>query len=268
MKKSIFLLLAALLLSGCKESADKIYYVNLTTKHGEIKLKLYNETPGHRDNFLQLVKDGFYNGILFHRIIEDFMIQTGNPQMRSSYVEGADVSKYRNTIPAEIVPGLFHKKGALAAARTGDQTNPLRASSGTQFYIVQGIKHDEESILNQEARINKGIRDNLYFRYMAEEKAAADSLGLEVSQAEIQEKATLRMHEHFENVPPYVISEEQKAAYATIGGAPHLDMNYTVFGEVVSGFDVIDKIAAENRDRSDKPLADDVRIFRAEIVKK
>jgi peptidylprolyl isomerase len=268
MKKSIFLLLAVLLLSGCSESTEKTYYVNLTTKHGEIKLMLYNETPAHRDNFLLLVKEGFYNGILFHRIIKNFMIQTGNPQMRSNYVEGADISRYRYTIPAEIVPGLFHKKGALAAARTGDQTNPLRASSGTQFYIVQGIKHDLESIVEQEARINKGIRDNMYFRYMAEEKAVADSLGLEISQAEIQEKATLRMHEYFENVSPYVISEEQRAAYATVGGAPHLDMNYTVFGEVVSGFEVIDKIAAENRDRSDKPLADDVRIIRAEIVKK
>ncbi|MBE0676575.1 MAG: peptidylprolyl isomerase [Bacteroidales bacterium] len=268
MKKYFLLIAAVVLLTACSEKADKVYFVRLTTKHGDIKIKLYNETPGHRDNFLELVKAGFYDDILFHRIIEGFMIQAGNPQTRSTYVEGSDISKYRYTIPAEIVPGLYHKKGAVAAARTGDQGNPLRASSGTQFYIVQGVIHDEESIIRQEERINKGIRDNLYFRYMAEEKAISDSAGLQSGAAEIQERATLRMHAYFEDKEPYVIPEEQRAVYATQGGAPHLDMNYTVFGEVVEGLDIIDKIAAEPRDKSDKPLAADVRIIKAEIVKK
>jgi cyclophilin family peptidyl-prolyl cis-trans isomerase len=269
MKRSLIVLISAILLTGCQgNNQEKTSHVKLTTKHGDIILKLYNETPLHRDNFLLLVKEGFYNNILFHRIIQNFMIQTGNPQTRGSYIEGADVSKYRYTIPAEIVPGLFHKKGAVAAARTGEQCNPLRASSGTQFYIVQGVKQDEESLAVQEERINKGIMDNLYYRYMAEEKALADSLGLQLTNAEIQEKAALRMNAWFEDKPPYRISDEQRAVYTTIGGSPHLDMNYTVFGEVIEGFDVIDKIAAESRDLSDRPLADDVRILRAEIIRK
>jgi peptidyl-prolyl cis-trans isomerase B (cyclophilin B) len=268
MKKLILLAATAIILTACPQKTDKIHFVKLTTTHGDIKLKLYNETPLHRDNFISLVNSGFYDGILFHRIIEGFMIQTGNPQNRSTCIEGSDQSKYRYTIPAEIVSGLFHKKGALAAARTGDQGNPLRASSGTQFYIVQGVTHDGESIAKQEERINKGIRDNLYFRYMAEEKAISDSTGLQLTTAEIQEKATLRMHDFFENKEPYVISGEQRAVYATEGGAPHLDMSYTVFGEVIEGFDVIDKIAAEPRDKSDKPLSADVRIIKAEIVRK
>ncbi len=270
MRKSIILLIAVVALTACpnKVETDKTIYVKLETTHGDIKLMLYDETPLHRDNFVELVKSGFYNDILFHRIITGFMIQTGNAQTRAAYVEGADLSKYRYTIPAEIVPGLFHRKGAVAAARTGDSSNPLRASSSTQFYIVQGVTHDEEQILKQQGRINESIRMNMYYRYMAEEKALADSAGLQVSTAELQEKATLRMNAYFEGREPYIISDEQKAVYATEGGSPHLDMNYTVFGQVIEGFDVIDKIAVEERDRSDRPLSDRVRILKAEIVNK
>lgn len=269
MKNLLLTALISLIFSACNQnSVEESSFVKLHTTHGDITIRLYNETPLHRDNFLTLVKSGFYNDILFHRIIKGFMIQTGNPETKGNYVKGANLSVYRYTIPAEIVEGLYHKKGAVAAARTGDQVNPLRASSGTQFYIVQGVIHSDESLAAQEERINKGITDNMYFRYMAEEKALADSLGQVLSNAEIQEKATLRMHSYLADREPYKISDAQKAVYTTIGGSPHLDMNYTVFGEVTDGFDVIDRIAAEERDRSDKPLSDKVRILRAEIIKK
>jgi peptidyl-prolyl cis-trans isomerase B (cyclophilin B) len=270
MKKSILLFTALLIITACqnKKEADKTVYVKLETTHGDITLMLFNETPLHRDNFVALVNSGFYNDILFHRIIEGFMIQTGNPQTRGNYIEGADLSKYRYTIPAEIVPGLFHRKGAVAAARTGDASNPLRASSSTQFYIVQGVTHDSVQIIRQEERINENIRMNMYYRYMAEERALADSAGLQLSPAEIQEKAATKMNDYFEGKDQYIIPDEQKEAYATEGGAPHLDMNYTVFGQVIEGFEVIDKIAAEERDRADRPLSDSVRILKAEIIKK
>ena len=270
MKKIFLILLVMIAIAGCqnKKETDETVYVRLETTHGDITLMLYDETPLHRNNFVELVKSGFYDDILFHRIIDGFMIQTGNPQTRGTYIEGADLSKYRYTIPAEIVPGLFHKKGAVAAARTGDSSNPLRASSSTQFYIVQGVTHDSAQIIRQEERINDNIRMNMYYRFMAEERAQADSAGLQLSTAELQEKATIRIDEYFKNIEPYNIPEDQKAVYATEGGTPHLDMNYTVFGQVLEGFEVINKIATEPRDRSDRPLSDTVRILKAEIVKR
>ncbi|MBM3420283.1 MAG: peptidylprolyl isomerase [Bacteroidetes bacterium] len=268
MNRVALVFISVLLLAGCNRAGEKVFLVKLTTTHGDIKLKLYNETPGHRDNFLELVKSGFYNDIFFHRIYDGFMIQTGNPETRGSFVEGSDISKYRYTIPAEIIPGLYHKKGALAAARMGGQGNPLRASSGTQFYIVQGVVHTDETLAAQQERINRDFGDNLYFRYMSEEKAAADSAGIEISSAEIQEKVALRMHEYFENNEPYVIPPEQREVYKTVGGTPHLDTNYTVFGEVTEGFDVIDKIAAEPANEAGRPHSGQVRIIRAVVVKK
>lgn len=268
MKKTILIATVFLTLLSCSQPGEKVYLVKLTTTHGDIKLRLYNETPLHRDNFISLVEKGFYNDIMFHRIRDGFMIQTGNPQTKKGVTENTDLSPYRYTLPAEIVPGLFHKKGAVAAARTGAQSNPLLNSSGTQFYIVQGVVHTDSTLKNQEARINKDMRDNLYYRYMHEEKGAADSAGVELSVAEIQERAALRIHDYFENNQLYTIPAEQREIYKTTGGSPHLDMNYTVFGEVTEGLDVIDKIAAEKRDANDRPLSENVRILKAEIVKR
>jgi cyclophilin family peptidyl-prolyl cis-trans isomerase len=268
MKNLLFLFFVALFGISCAEKSDPVTLVKLTTKHGDIKLQLFNETPLHRDNFIKLVNDGFYDDILFHRIIEGFMIQTGGAENRGAYTEGADVSAYRYTLPAEIDSAFFHRKGAVAAARMGDNVNPLRNSSGTQFYIVQGRVWDAEGLTMQEDKINNSQKQNLYFRYMAEEKARLDSTGLQLSPAEIQELATLRVTDFFENVPRFTISEEHKSVYMSEGGSPHLDMSYTVFGQVIEGMEVIDKIAAEERDGSDRPLASDLRIIKAEIVKK
>jgi cyclophilin family peptidyl-prolyl cis-trans isomerase len=201
--KRILLLVFATIFSISIMAQDKTTaketLVVVKTKFGDITMKLYNDTPQHRDNFIKLIKSGWYNGSPFHRVIAGFMIQGGGNK------DGRQDPGY--TIPAEIKPNHFHKRGALAAARTGDQVNPERRSSGCQFYIVQGTKSTEANLSAYEARM--GIK------YTA----------------------------------------EQKTAYTTIGGAPHLDGAYTVFGEVVSGMEVVDKIAAVQKDTGDKPLS-------------
>ncbi len=188
---------------------EKIFYVKIETSYGEMVVKLYNETPKHRDNFLKLVKDGTYDGLLFHRVIKEFMIQGGDPNSRTaSKGQMLGDGELGYTIPAEFVPGLYHKKGALAAARQADQVNPKKESSSCQFYIVQGNKWDADRLAMVQERMGKNFTD------------------------------------------------EQAQTYATLGGTPFLDGDYTVFGEVVEGLDVIDKIAAVQTDRNDRPLED------------
>lgn len=192
--------------------------MEVRTDMGRMVVALYNETPEHRDNFLKLVQEGFYDSLLFHRVIPGFMVQGGDPESRSAapgQMLGNGGPGY--TVPAEIVPGLVHTKGALAAARQGDQVNPEKRSSGSQFYLVQGkpFQPNELDMVAQRAS-----------RYGT----------------------------------PVTYSEEQKETYATEGGAPHLDGSYTVFGEVVEGLDVIDRIAAVQRDGRDRPVSD-VRMF-------
>jgi peptidyl-prolyl cis-trans isomerase B (cyclophilin B) len=192
------------------EAVDqKEYKVLISTEYGDMVVILYNETPLHRDNFLKLAKEGFYDGTIFHRVIRNFMIQGGDPETRNA-VAGA---QYGNggppyTIPAEFNKKYFHKKGALAAARTGDNMNPKKESSGSQFYIVQG------QVLTFEQLTSIETRNRIKF------------------------------------------SPEQKQAYTTVGGTPFLDQSYTVFGEVVSGLEVIDKIAAVRTLPGDRPEKD------------
>jgi cyclophilin family peptidyl-prolyl cis-trans isomerase len=263
------LIIAVVVLSSyaCSEKGEKTVFINLTTTHGEITLQLFNETPGHRDNFVKLVEEGFYNDIKFHRIIEEFMCQVGSPSSRASYVEGADVSRYNYTIPAEIDTAFFHRKGAIAAARTGDNVNPLRNSSGTQFYIVQGKVWKEEELIAQVERINKGIRDGIYYKFLQEERGKQDSAELKLTPAEVQELAAVRANKYFESTLPYIMPEAHKSVYMTEGGSPHLDMNYTVFGQVVAGMDVIDKLA-KMKDESGNAITAEKKILKAVIVKK
>jgi len=222
----IFVLLIFAVIFGCKTSTsnnvpteDKEIMILIKTTQGEIKIKLYNETPYHRDNFVKLVEQSFYDSLIFHRVIKDFMIQAGDPDSKNataSSVLGSGGPGY--TIPAEINPDLFHKKGALSAARTGDQTNPTRRSSGSQFYIVQGKTLTAAELDFYEQR-----------------------LGTE-------------------------FSNSQREIYKTLGGAPFLDGQYTVFGEVVEGLDIIDKIASVAIGANDRPTTD-VVILSMEIVK-
>ncbi|MDR1006719.1 MAG: peptidylprolyl isomerase [Bacteroidales bacterium] len=191
------------------KQAEKQTMVLISTEYGDMKAILYNETPLHRDNFIKLVKEGYYNGTLFHRIIKDFMIQGGDPDSKTAkpgQMLGNGGPDY--TIPAEFRPNLIHQKGALSAARTGDNVNPQKASSGSQFYIVQGKVYTNEELNILEKRMRK------------------------------------------------TFNSLQRDTYTSIGGTPFLDYEYTVFGRVVEGLDVIDKIAEVETDRADRPNKD------------
>jgi peptidyl-prolyl cis-trans isomerase B (cyclophilin B) len=229
MKQLTLLITALILTTACQRSVaqtnnakvdkNKTPMVEMVTNMGTLKIKLYDNTPQHRDNFIKLVEQGFYDSVLFHRIIPSFMIQGGDPDSK-----GAPAGKMLGmggpgyTVPAEFVDNNIHVKGALAAARMGDQMNPTKASSGSQFYIVQGQS------------LSDGMLDQM------------------------------------EGMKKFKYTPEQRALYKEKGGTPFLDRDYTVFGELVEGFDVLDKISAVARDRGDRPTQD-VMIIKATLIK-
>ena len=193
--------------------------IEMVTSQGKIALRLYDETPLHRDNFLKLVENHTYDGLLFHRVIKNFMVQAGDPKSRDAKPGqplGDGTLGY--TVPAEFRPNLIHKRGALCAARQGDQVNPKKASSATQFYIVQGQVWDDKTLDMMEQRFGKKF------------------------------------------------TAEQRKVYTTVGGTPHLDGDYTVFGEVVDGMEVVNKISDLPCDRMDRPV-EDVKIISVKVIK-
>lgn len=255
--------------------------VQIKTAQGNIVVKLYEKTPLHRANFIRLVKNGFYDSLIFHRIIPTFMIQGGDPDSKraaSGTMLGNGGPGY--TIPAEILPEYFHKKGALAGARLGDDVNPDKASSGSQFYLVQGKVFQEAELSQLAQRISNMKRQQtgqkLYQEYLNRpENAALLRTVIRLQQAqnrdslELVSKAAVEyVNSQLQSIPEFSFSPEQIKAYSTLGGAPHLDGGYTVFGEVVEGLDVIDKIATLDRDANDRPKSD-VRMFPSlKIIKK
>jgi cyclophilin family peptidyl-prolyl cis-trans isomerase len=254
------LLLGMIVSCGSKPATgDKENMVLIKTEYGTMKVKLYNETPLHRDNFLKLVKDGFYNDLLFHRVIKEFMIQGGDPESKN-----APESKHLGgggpgyNIPAEINNTYFHKKGALAAARMGDNMNPERQSSGSQFYIVQGKVYTPDEIQQMEEKQKfMAVRNESMKLFKARQaeiirlqnEGKIDSINQ--IKIDITEKAEATVKDEM-----YRFSEAKKSAYTTLGGTPHLDGAYTVFGEVVEGFEVIDSIAKVQTKPGDRPLVD------------
>lgn len=254
-------------------STDKEKHVVFITNAGNIKVKLYNETPKHRDNIVKLVNEHFYDSLLFHRVIESFMIQGGDPQSKNAS-PGATLGMGETgyTIPAEFNSKFYHKKGALAAARQGDEVNPTKASSGCQFYIVQGkifSDSDLDGILNN--RINQPIKQKYFTEYInkPENRSLLEQLmkfqqtkqydSLNAITAKIE---PIIVQELTKQNALYSFSQQQRNDYKTIGGAPHLDNNYTVFGEVVEGIEVVDQIAKVAVDRNARPNVD-VRIIKA-----
>lgn len=247
------------------ESSDNTY-VELKTSAGTIVVRLYNETPIHKDNFIKLVNSGFYEGILFHRVIKDFMIQAGDPMTSQKASSFADSLK-SYTISAEFNSSLYHKKGALAAARQGNEINPYMRSSGTQFYLVQGKKMTDDELNNAEIRINSQLKQAKFNIYIKETTDSLKAAGAIYSEALVQEIASSRMFRYLTETPEYKFTEEQRNVYKTLGGTPRLDGTYTVFGEVTEGLEIIDKIASEKTDPSDKPL-NNITILKTRIVRK
>lgn len=261
----IFFLICSLL--ACKQEKSRI--IEIETSIGEIRLKLYDESLLHRDNFVKLVGEGYYNGLLFHRVIKDFMIQAGDPDSRQALPDmllGTNEIGY--TLPAEIMPQFFHKRGALAAARESDNVNPEKRSSGSHFYIVKGRVFQPEE-LDKEVEIINNRRYTALFNRLKEKRLAE----IMKYQAADDYESLMRINRELSDATrvdfdkvKLVLSDEQRRAYTTIGGAPHLDGEYTVFGEVVGGMDVVVKIEGMSTDGNFRPL-EDVRIRKIEIIK-
>lgn len=241
--------------------------VMMTTSMGDIKVRLYDGTPKHRDNFLKLVNEGYYDGVLFHRVIKDFMVQTGDPNSKGAAPNvqlGTGDPGY--TIEAEIdYPKYFHKYGALAAARTADQINPERRSSGSQFYIVTGNKYSGPQLQQMQERM-VGQSRQAYFQRLVNENAeqikalrlANDSTGLETLRQELIAKTEA-------SVQNVAMPEHVMKAYTTVGGTPHLDAGYTVFGEVIEGMEVVEKIQNSATGKADRPI-EDITIISVKVV--
>ena len=276
--KILLICLAFIALTACNAGSkrqtnhhmenEKRTLVKLETTMGNITVALYNETPKHRDNFIKLVKEGVYDSTLFHRVIKQFMIQAGDPDSKNAsdtaMLGSGDVGY---TIPAEFNPKVFHKKGVLAAARQGDDVNPEKASSGCQFYIVTGRKFTEPQLLGMENKINEqreeALFDSLARQHMKEiykMRKAGDNAGL----LELQDTLEAQARELADKEEKFRFTPEQIKAYSTIGGAPHLDGSYTVFGEVTEGMEVVDNIEIAKTNRADRPI-ENIRILKANI---
>lgn len=276
--KILLICLAFIALTACNAGSkrqtnhhmenEKRTLVKLETTMGNITVALYNETPKHRDNFIKLVKEGVYDSTLFHRVIKQFMIQAGDPDSKNAsdtaMLGSGDVGY---TIPAEFNPKFFHKKGVLAAARQGDDVNPEKASSGCQFYIVTGRKFTEPQLLGMENKINEqreeALFDSLARQHMKEiykMRKAGDNAGL----LELQDTLEAQARELADKEEKFRFTPEQIKAYSTIGGAPHLDDSYTVFGEVTEGMEVVDNIEIAKTNRADRPI-ENIRILKASI---
>lgn len=278
MKQNFWILLIILACSSvaCKSgqkkdgNMEKETVLKIETSMGDIKVKLYNETPKHRDNFIKLAKDGTYNGTLFHRVIKDFMVQAGDPESKNApkgkMLGSGDVGY---TVPAEFVyPKYFHKKGALSAARQGDEVNPKKESSGCQFYIVTGKVFNDSTLLNMEQQKNQNkvteAFNALAQKHMKEiykMRKANDQDGLYA----LQDTLFIQAEAEAAKQPDFHFTPEQIKAYTTVGGTPHLDGEYTVFGEVVEGMDIVDKIQQVKTDRSDRP-EEDVKIINVSVI--
>lgn len=233
--------------------------LRIQTSKGDIIVRLYDETPLHRDNIVKLAKEGYYDGTLFHRVIKDFMIQGGDPDSKGAPAGkhlGAGGPEY--TIPAEIKAGLFHKRGALCAARLGDEVNPNKESSGSQFYIVWGEPYKTAQLKQMEKQMKQNQETITFNDLVTYHKAEIMEMRKNRDRAGLQDMQDKLMKEAKEicRQQPVGFSNEQMEAYSTIGGTPFLDGEYTVFGEVENGMDIVEAIINADTDNADRPLND------------
>ena len=231
--------------------------VKIQTMLGDIVVRLYDETPIHRDNFVKLAKEGYYDGTLFHRVIKDFMIQGGDPDSKgapASQMLGMGGPDY--TLEAEIKEGLYHKRGALAAARQGDEMNPERRSSGSQFYIVWGQVYNEGQLRQFAKQLKMQQIQSAFNQLAAKHRDEIMQMRRERDRAGLQALQERLADEAEKQVTGNGLTEEQMKLYTTIGGTPHLDGQYTVFGEVEEGLDVVEMIQSTATRRGDRPIDD------------
>lgn len=280
MKKNLIILaIMATLLGSCGAGsargrnipAEPETEILFRTTMGNIRIKLYNETPEHRFNFVRLVDEHYFDSLIFHRVIRDFMIQAGDPESKGADKGtrlGAGGPGY--TLPAEFIyPQYYHKRGALSAARQADQVNPDRRSSGSQFYIVTGRKYRESELRDMEKQLQQQEEQSIFNTLCMENRELIvrmqndnDDEGLMKLQKQLNEKldsiVSLKGKFHF--------TDEQVKTYEKVGGTPFLDNQYTVFGEVIEGMEIVDKIQKVRTDENDRP-EDDVMIISTEVVK-
>jgi len=264
MKRLIFILgmLVFLLSSLCSQADDskKEKEVALETEFGTIRIKLYNETPLHRDNFLKLVDEGFYTDLLFHRVIKNFMIQGGDPDSKNATPDqhlGSGDLGYK--IPAEINPKFFHHRGVLAAAREGDRVNPEKQSSASQFYILQGRVFRYTELDSLLLKLEDNRKNNLFQARILAVEPELNQLKVEGKQAELMAKVQAirdSVTAQTAKLAPLTFTQEQINAYTTIGGYPSLDNNYTIYGEVIEGMEIVDMIANQPTNPGDRPQKD------------
>lgn len=278
--KYIALLLMAATINSCgsgssqnanAQSSEKETKVLIKTTAGDITIKLYNGTPLHRDNFIKLVEEHYYDSILFHRVIRDFMVQAGDPDSKTAekYAQlGSGGPGYN--LPAEFVyPKYFHKRGALSAARQADQVNPERESSGSQFYIVTGKKYSKYDLQDLEKQLDDQQGQGIFDRLCAQHRDTIMKLQMDNDREgilKLQDELVAKTDEILKAQGPFKFTKEQVDTYMSQGGTPFLDNNYTVFGEVVDGMKVVDKIEAAGTDINDRPRKD-IKIITMEIVK-
>jgi peptidyl-prolyl cis-trans isomerase B (cyclophilin B) len=267
MRVGFFGLCILILAGSC--STEKDYLVTIQTRHGEMHAILYDETPKHKENFIKLAQAGRFDSTEFHRVIKEFMIQGGDVFGK----ENLPPDQW-HTIPAEFNPGLIHEKGSLSAARQGDNINPTKSSSGCQFYIVQGKVYDELSLITDQRKLqeafmkyvqlesNKNLRDQYFQLYQQQEFDSLNNLMLS-KKMDLESFFNINLNQDTER------RANQVAAYTSVGGTPHLDDAYTVFGKVIRGLDVLDKIAEEQTGPGDKPLTPVImQVDVAEVTKK
>ena len=245
--------------------------VEFKTTAGTFKVKLYTEAPLHKKNFAKLIEKNYYDGLLFHRVIKDFMIQGGDPNSKDAaktVALGNGGPGY--TIPAEFDQRFFHKKGALCAARQGDAQNPQQRSSGSQFYFVTGAVYSLSDLGQMEVRINQQAKAGMMKKYWADQKNAADTKLYAKYKSEFKRDSLNALvakikQEQLNDYVPYKFTEEQVKIYTTIGGTPFLDNNYTVFGEVTEGIEVVEKIGRMKTAPGNRPI-EDVKIISIKIL--
>jgi len=273
MRRSVFVALIAILImsESCSAKKNTETLVRLETSYGNITLKLYSETTKHHDNFVNLVNKGFYNGVLFHRVINGFMIQAGDPdskKAKAGALLGSGDLGY--IVPSEFIyPKYYHKRGALAAARESDESNPSKASSGCQFYIVQGKTFSDYGLDSIETMNKEKLEVKLFQKIVNTRQDEVKRYQLERNKPKLdklQDSILSVVQADMEKTKTYKFTVQQRADYKALGGTPHLDGEYTVFGEVIEGLDIVERISKAKTGSNNRPV-EDIKIIKAEIIK-